>query len=85
MPFNLYGYDILSDHWENLGSSRNGDPIRAVSYGAGVSVDSRGEAYYFGGWLSNHSVIDWGTAPAVITTGMVRYNMDRNSFTNITG
>ncbi|GKT48280.1 Kelch repeat-containing protein [Colletotrichum spaethianum] len=85
MPFSLYGYDILNNLWSKFGPSRNGDSMTAVSFGAGASVDSRGEAYYFGGWLSNRSVSDWGNAPPVATTGMVRYNMDTNSFSNITG
>lgn len=85
MPFNLYGYDILNNQWDSFGPSRTGASISKVSYGAGVSVDTRGEAYYYGGWLSNASVPGWGTGPAVATTGLVRYTMDTNSFSNNTG
>ncbi|KAK2031920.1 hypothetical protein LX32DRAFT_650479 [Colletotrichum zoysiae] len=60
-----------------------GATISKVSYGAGVSVDSRGEAYYHGGWLSNDSV--WGTGPTVATTGLVKCTIDTNSFANNTG
>ncbi|KAK2012912.1 cell wall anchored protein [Colletotrichum eremochloae] len=85
LPFNLYGYDILNNQWDSFGPSRTGASISKVSYGAGVSVDSRGEAYYFGGWLSNNSVPGWGTGPPVATTGLVKYTMDTNSFANNTG
>ncbi|GKT48028.1 Kelch repeat-containing protein [Colletotrichum spaethianum] len=85
LPFNLYGYDILNNQWDSFGPSRTGASISKVSYGAGVSVDSRGEAYYFGGWLSNASVPNWGTGPPVATTGLVKYTMDTNSFSNNTG
>ncbi|KAL2881269.1 hypothetical protein SGCOL_003217 [Colletotrichum sp. CLE4] len=85
MPFNLYGYDILNNQWDSFGPSRTGASISKVSYGAGVSVDTRGEAYYYGGWLSNASVPGWGTGPPVATTGLVRYTMDTNSFSNNTG
>ncbi|KAK1586062.1 cell wall anchored protein [Colletotrichum navitas] len=85
LPFNLYGYDIINNQWDSFGPSRTGASISKVSYGAGVSVDSRGEAYYFGGWLSNNSVPGWGTGPRVATTGLVKYTMDTNSFANNTG
>ncbi|KAK6209549.1 cell wall anchored protein [Colletotrichum tabaci] len=85
LPFNLYGYDILNNQWDSFGPSRTGASISKVSYGAGVSVDSRGEAYYYGGWLSNSSVPQWGTGPPVATTGLVKYTMDTNSFANNTG
>ncbi|KAK1992185.1 hypothetical protein LX36DRAFT_715518 [Colletotrichum falcatum] len=64
LPFNLYGNDILNNQWDSLGPSRTGGSTSKVSYGAGVSVDSRGEAYYFGGWLSNNSVPRLGHRPA---------------------
>ncbi|KAK2051845.1 cell wall anchored protein [Colletotrichum caudatum] len=85
LPFNLYGYDILNNQWDFFGPSRTGAAISKVSYGAGVSVDSRGEAYYYGGWLSNNSVTGWGAGPPVATTGLVKYTMDTNSFANSTG
>lgn len=85
MPFNLYGYDVLNNQWDSFGPSRTGASISKVSYGAGVSVDTRGEAYYFGGWLSNASVPGWGTGPPVATTGLVKYTMDTNTFANNTG
>ncbi|OLN85773.1 Kelch repeat-containing protein-like protein 5 [Colletotrichum chlorophyti] len=85
MPFNLYGYDIINNQWDSFGPPRTGGTFSKVSYGAGVSVDTRGEAYYYGGWLSNASVPGWGTGPPVATTGLVKYTMDQNSWANITG
>lgn len=54
------------------------------SYGAGVSISSRGEAYYYGGWISNASVPVW-SGPQAATDRMLKYNMDNNSWSNITG
>ncbi|KAI8300466.1 Kelch repeat-containing protein [Colletotrichum sp. SAR11_59] len=84
-PFNLWSYDIINNYWTSYGTPRSGIPISKVSYGAGVSVDTRGEAYYYGGWLSNASVAGWGTGPPVATNGLVKYTMDTNSWSNNTG
>lgn len=35
--------------------------------------------------MSNASDPDWGDNPATLTSAMLRYNMDTNSWTNITG
>ncbi|TEA15596.1 Kelch repeat-containing protein [Colletotrichum sidae] len=84
-PFNLWAYDILNNQWDSFGQPRSGVVIQKVSYGAGVSVDSRGEAYYYGGWLSNASIPGWGATPPVATNGLVKYTMDTNSWSNNTG
>ncbi|KAH6953724.1 hypothetical protein BKA56DRAFT_663646 [Ilyonectria sp. MPI-CAGE-AT-0026] len=80
--FTLYSYDILYDKWVSFG--RPTEPINAASYGAGVSIPSRGEAYYYGGWLSNASVPDW-TGPPRASSGLIKYVMDSNSWSNLTG
>ncbi|EKJ70717.1 hypothetical protein NXS19_011706 [Fusarium pseudograminearum] len=82
--FDLYAYDIINDEWDNLGVSRT-DNIVGLSYGAGVSIPDRGEAYYYGGWMNNATVADWGDAPQVPTSYLVRYEMDTNSWSNDTG
>lgn len=80
--FELYGYDVLNDNWISRGAPDVS--INAVSYGAGVSVSERGEGYYFGGWLSNNSVADW-SGPPLATTGLVKYDLVANTWTNNTG
>ncbi|KAM0334351.1 hypothetical protein ACHAQA_001376 [Verticillium albo-atrum] len=82
--YQLYAYDVLNDYWDDYGQPPNSD-IQSTSYGAGVSVSSRGEGYYFGGWMSNTSVPGWGDNPPVATTGLVKYSMDSNEWTNVTG
>ncbi|KAH7124849.1 hypothetical protein B0J13DRAFT_646745 [Dactylonectria estremocensis] len=82
--FNLYSYDILYDEWVSFGPPTGAGTINAVSYGAGVSIPSRGEAYYYGGWLSNASVPDW-TGPPRATNRLIKYTMDSNSWSNLTG
>lgn len=82
--FNLYSYDILNDDWASFGPPTGAGTINAVSYGAGVSIPERGEAYYYGGWLSNASVPDW-TGPPRGTNRLLKYEMDANTWSNLTG
>ncbi|UZP36766.1 hypothetical protein NXS19_004582 [Fusarium pseudograminearum] len=58
--------------------------VQAASYGAGVSISSRGEAYYYGGWLSNSSIEGW-SGPPKASSGLIKYEMDANSWSNLTG
>lgn len=81
-PFKLYSYDILYNTWKSLG--RPTEPIKAASYGAGISIPARGEAYYYGGWLSNASVKGWKGPPRA-SHGLILYDMDTNGFQNLEG
>ncbi|KAH6986295.1 hypothetical protein BKA56DRAFT_545972 [Ilyonectria sp. MPI-CAGE-AT-0026] len=83
--FILYSYDILYDEWVQHGPPKGAGIIDAVSsYGAGISIPSRGEAYYYGGWLNNRSVPDWKGPPRA-TNRLIKYTMDSNSWSNLTG
>jgi len=82
--FNLYGYDVIGNQWDSFGTPRT-IPISAVSYGAGVAISNRGEGYYYGGWMSNNSVPNWGPGAPVATANMIKYSMDTNTWTNSTG
>ncbi|KAM0342387.1 hypothetical protein ACHAPU_009574 [Fusarium lateritium] len=82
LPFYLYSYDILNDEWITHGSPP--DTVEAASYGAGVSISLRGEAYYYGGWLSNSSIKDWKGPPRA-SNGLIKYEMDSNTWSNLTG
>ncbi|KAH8673695.1 hypothetical protein BX600DRAFT_213271 [Xylariales sp. PMI_506] len=82
IDLSLYTYDVINDFWEApLDTPQS---ISGVSYGAGLSVSEKGEAYYYGGWLSNNSVPGWAGSKRA-TNGLVKYVMDTNSWTNITG
>ncbi|KAI1071762.1 hypothetical protein LB507_004924 [Fusarium sp. FIESC RH6] len=81
-PFTLYSYDILYDEWHSEGSPPRS--VQAVSYGAGVSIPSRGEAYYYGGWLSDKSISDW-SGDRMASSGLIKYEMDSNEWSNMTG
>jgi hypothetical protein len=76
--FNLFAYDVLENQWDSFGPPRN-PSISGISYGAGVSVLSRGEGCYYGGWMSNTSVPDWGSRPSVATSNLVKYDMNSNA------
>lgn len=82
--FNLYSYDILYDEWVSFGPPLNQDEVKAASYGAGVSISLRGEAYYYGGWLSNASIQHWSGPPRA-SSGLIKYEMDSNTWSNLTG
>ncbi|KAK5655803.1 hypothetical protein OQA88_5341 [Cercophora sp. LCS_1] len=84
IPFTLYSYDILEDKWGPFGEPQQSSNIMPTSYGAGVSVSSRGEAYYYGGWISASSMVGWkGEKQA--TDRLVKYHMDTNRWTNLAG
>ncbi|GAB1320960.1 Kelch repeat-containing protein [Madurella fahalii] len=82
--FLLYSYDILNDQWDSLGPPTGPVSITPTSYGAGVSIPARGEAYYYGGWFNNASVPGW-TGPPQASNRMIRYTMDSNTWSNLTG
>lgn len=78
----LYCYDTINNYWtviDNMPQS-----ISGVSYGSGASISELGEAFYYGGWLSNTTEPEW-TGSRMATTGLIRYEMDQNRWTNITG
>ncbi|KAM0198496.1 hypothetical protein ACHAPI_004020 [Fusarium lateritium] len=82
LSFDLYSYDILYNRWESFGSPQQ--EVQVASYGAGVSISSRGEAYYYGGWLNNASSKGW-SGPPKASNELVKYEMDSNSWSTVTG
>jgi hypothetical protein len=82
LSFDLYSYDILYNKWVAFGAPP--EEVQQASYGAGVSISSRGEAYYYGGWLSNASIKGWSGPPRA-SNGLIKYEMDSNTWSNITG
>ncbi|KAK3374540.1 hypothetical protein B0H63DRAFT_548764 [Podospora didyma] len=82
--FSLFSYDILYDNWANLGPPRGSGTVTPSSYGAGVSISWRGEAYYYGGWFNKDSVPGW-TGPPQASNRLIKYTMDSNTFSNLTG
>lgn len=82
-PFALYSYDIINNYWDNYAVPGSPD-IGSLSYGAGLSISSRGEGYYYGGWMNNATDAGW-SGPGIPTSYMLRYDMDSNTWTNTTG
>ncbi|KAI5456047.1 hypothetical protein BGZ63DRAFT_518557 [Mariannaea sp. PMI_226] len=80
--FKLYSYDILNDQWDSYPTKSK--VITRLSYGAGLSISSRGEGYYYGGWVNNNTEPGW-TGNAVTTSNMLVYDMDSNTWSNNTG
>jgi hypothetical protein len=82
--FILYSYDILNDYWTSLGPPTGSGIIMPTAYGAGVSIPWRGESYAYGGWMSNMSVQGW-TGPPQSSNRLIKYSMDKNTWSNLTG
>ncbi|KAK0719058.1 hypothetical protein B0T21DRAFT_351819 [Apiosordaria backusii] len=82
--FLLYAYDILKDKWDSFGPPTGTAAIIPTSFGAGVSVPARGEAYYYGGFHNNASVPGW-TGPPRASNRLIKYDMDTNAWSNVTG
>ncbi|KAK0271637.1 hypothetical protein LTR35_013391 [Friedmanniomyces endolithicus] len=58
--------------------------IQSVSFGAGTVVDDdRALGFYYGGWLSNATVLGWN-GNALAQSGLVQYDMLRNIWSNVT-
>ncbi|KAK0711230.1 hypothetical protein B0H67DRAFT_602045 [Lasiosphaeris hirsuta] len=81
--FTLWSFDTINKEWVSFGTP--GHPtVNGISYGAGASVSERGEGYYYGGWMSNNSILGW-PGPPIASSNMIKYDMATNSFFNITG
>uniref|UniRef100_A0A8H7NB87 Cell wall anchored protein n=1 Tax=Bionectria ochroleuca TaxID=29856 RepID=A0A8H7NB87_BIOOC len=80
---NLYSYDVIYNNWQ-LTSSPRTNGIARLAYGAGVSVPERGKAYYYGGWMNNYTDPNW-TGPGAMTSYLLEYSMDDDTWTNSTG
>lgn len=81
----VHAYDVISNTWDHFGfPDEDRNAVRRTSYGAGVSIPERGEGYWYGGWLSDASE-EGGGARRAATSYMVKYEMDRNAWTNTSG
>ncbi|KAI9706253.1 MAG: hypothetical protein M1820_004828 [Bogoriella megaspora] len=78
----FYIYDVLLNQWNKSDADLSG--LSRVAYGAGTTVEERGEGYYFGGWLNDQTVPGWD-GPPIATSNLIRYDMGSNTFTNNTG
>ncbi|KAH8429033.1 uncharacterized protein LDX57_006704 [Aspergillus melleus] len=83
--FTLWMYDALYNTWNKTKEDDTQDGIQRASYGAGVTVQDRGVGYYYGGWLSNASVPDWGDSDPIALSHLLSYNMLENTWTNSSG
>lgn len=82
----LWSFDasLLNEGWA-LAAPKN-NPIQVkidgVSYGAGVSVEERGEGYYFGGWILDSST---GNATEVASGALVKFDFDEGQWSRNEG
>jgi hypothetical protein len=81
-PLSFWGYDAILNQWNE--SSAPPNTIDWVSWGAGTTVDTRGEGYYYGGYLDNLTTPGW-SGPPLATNSLIKYDMVQNYWTNNTG
>lgn len=82
--FILYGYDIINNYWTSFGPPDSSGIITPLSHGGGVSISERGEAFYYGGWYSEHSVPGW-SGTRLASDRLIKYDMEKHEFSNLTG
>ncbi|KAK5122577.1 hypothetical protein LTR85_003840 [Meristemomyces frigidus] len=81
--FTLWAYDAIYDTWNATPSDVSAAGISSVSFGAGVVVDDRALAYYYGGWQINATILGWDGQP-IAQPGLIQYDMLKNEWTNVT-
>jgi hypothetical protein len=81
----MYTYDVLLNQWNQTGSKSAGvSSTQRVAYGAGTHIEGLGLGFYFGGWRSNQTDINW-TGPAVATADLVRFEYNTGLLSNTSG
>ncbi|KAK1816181.1 hypothetical protein LTR12_009430 [Friedmanniomyces endolithicus] len=82
--YTLWAYDAVYDVWNDTMQDASASGIQSVSFGAGTVVDDdRALGFYYGGWLSNATVLGWN-GNALAQSGLVQYDMLRNIWSNVT-
>jgi hypothetical protein len=82
-PFSLWGYDVVLNQWNETALSQSSNPDW-VAWGAGTTINARGEGYYYGGYSSNRTTPGW-SGPSWATNSLLKYDMINNFWTNNTG
>jgi hypothetical protein len=58
--WDLWRYDTLYDVWATTAHDPSASAIQGVAFGAGAVVDDdRALGFYYGGWMSNATILDW--------------------------
>ncbi|KAK5143547.1 hypothetical protein LTR32_004350 [Rachicladosporium monterosium] len=82
--YTLWAYDAIYNVWNDTTQDASASGIQSVSFGAGTVVDDdRALGFYYGGWLSNATVLGWN-GNALAQSGLVQYDMLRNIWSNVT-
>ncbi|TKA83459.1 hypothetical protein B0A55_00572 [Friedmanniomyces simplex] len=80
----LWAYDAVYNTWNDTIPDASANGIQSVSFGAGTTVDDdRALGFYYGGWLSNATVLGWDGNP-LAQSGLIQYNMLTNVWSNVT-
>jgi len=79
----LWSYDLLLNQW-NRSDRVPTNIVKRVAWGAGATVNARGEGYYLGGWISNLTEPSWSGTPWA-TSSLIKYDFVRDVWVNYTG
>jgi hypothetical protein len=85
----LWQYDISSRKWStvdtSVSSSSGSQDIQRAAEGAGVSIPGQSLGFYFGGHLDGYTTHGWSqSVPRVYLKSMLKYDMNKKQFNNIT-
>lgn len=87
----LWSYDIIYDYWEYMRFSGGPQATRGImgsAYGAGATSEARGEAFWYGGWISEGSSAEYeppSEGERELSRWMIRYRVDDNGWSNSSG
>jgi hypothetical protein len=76
----LETYDIIYNKWNRTKIPWH---MHRVSWSASTTAIERGEGYQVGGWVNNRTTP--GFQGEQMTAGLVKYDMCKNAFSNVTG
>ena len=81
----MYTYDVLLNQWNKTESkAAGGSSTQRVAYGAGTHIEDLGLGFYFGGYVSSQTSLDW-TGPAIATSDLVRFEYNTGILSNTSG
>lgn len=82
-PFtSLWFFDVVYNTWNRTNPSSSQNGIGWPAFGSGVVAES-GTAYYYGGYLSNKTTLNWSSDPLMLSS-LVSFDMDTQIWSNHT-
>jgi hypothetical protein len=83
--FSMWSYDVIYDNWTAITPDTTQTGIQGASFGASYAAQDKGVGYYYGGWVSNTTNPNWGSAAPFALSTLLTYDFVHNTWTNNTG